>query len=137
MAFNEAGHSPPMLFLLNDSVFSLDEMANSVRMSGVRFRRLSFPAIIRMGQEMYAREPLLQRSSPGQALRLASLISAKTPLVNAAMFLAPGFNCRPDDVTVRFVNAQAEVMASLYERQRDGTLDTIFADKQIWRRLAA
>jgi hypothetical protein len=126
-----------MLFLLNDSVFSLDGVASGVRRSGERFRQLSFPSIIRMGQEMFAREPLLQRSSPGKALRLASLIVAKAPLVNAAMLVAPAFDCPPCDVTVRFVSAKFEVMAALDKRQRDGTLDAIFTDKLIWRRLAA
>ena len=126
-----------MLFLLNDSVFSLDGIASGVRLSREGFRQLSFPSIIRMGQEMYAREPLLQHSSPDRALRLAALISAKAPLINAAMFVAPDFNCPPGEVTVRFVNAQFEVMADLYQRQRDGTLDAVFTDRQIWRRLAA
>jgi hypothetical protein len=126
-----------MLFLLNDSVFSLDGLASGVRLSSARFRQLSFPSIIRMGQELFAREPLLQHSSPARALRLASLICAKAPMVNAAMFVAPDFNCPPGDVTVRFVNADFEVMADLYQRQRAGTLDAIFTDKQIWRRLAA
>lgn len=126
-----------MLFLLNDSVFSLDGVAKGVRLSGQRFKRLALPAIIRMGQELYAREPLLQHSSPQRALRLASLIAAKAPLINAAMFLAHDFNAPPEDVTVRFANAQFEVMADLYNRQRDGSLDKIFTDKLIWRRLAA
>jgi len=126
-----------MLFLLNDSVFSLDGIARGVRLSGQRFRQLSFPSIIRMGQELYSREPLLQHSNPARALRLAALISAKAPLINAALFVAPDFNCPPGEVTVRFVNAQFEVMAELYTRQRDGTLDAIYTDRQIWRRLAA
>lgn len=126
-----------MLFLLNDSVFSLDGVANGVRLSGQRFKGLSFPAIIRMGQELYAQEPLLQHSSPQRALRLATLIAAKAPLINAALFVAEDFNAPPEDVAVHFVSAQFEVMADLYNRQRDGTLDRIFTDRQIWRRLAA
>jgi hypothetical protein len=126
-----------MLFLLNDSVFSLDGVARGARLSGAHFRQLSFPAVIRMGQEMFSREPVLQHTSPGQARRLAALISAKAPLINAALFVAPSFDCPPADVTVRFVNAQFEVMAELYTRQRAGELDAIFADRQVWRRLAA
>jgi hypothetical protein len=126
-----------MLFLLNDRVFSLDGVASGVRMSSQRFQGLSLLSISRMGQEMYAREPLLQHSSPGQALRLAALISAKAPQFNAAMFLAPAFDGPPEDVTVRFVNTRFEVMADLYNRQRQGRLDPIFTDRQIWRRLAA
>lgn len=126
-----------MLFLLNDSVFHLDGVAQGVRLTGQRFKALSFPAIIRMGQELYAHEPLLQHSSPERALRLATLIAAKAPLINAALFLAHDFNAPAEEVTVRFVNAQFEVMADLYNRQREGSLDKIFTDKQIWRRLAA
>jgi hypothetical protein len=137
LSFNHPGRLLPMLFLLNDSVFSLDGIARSVRLSGQKFKGLPFPSIIRMGQEMYSREPLLQHSSPGQALRLAALISAKAPLINAALFVAPDFNCPPGEVTVRFVNVQFEVMADLYTRQRAGKLDGVVADRQIWRRLAA
>jgi hypothetical protein len=126
-----------MLFLLNDRVFSLDGIARGVRLSGQRFRQLPLTSILRMGQEMYSRQPLLQHSSPGQALRLAALISAKAPLINAALFVAPDFNCPPGHVTVRFVNAQFELMADLYNRQREGTLDGLVADREVWRRLAA
>ena len=126
-----------MLFLLNDVVFQLDGAAIDPRVSGEKVRGLEFPAIIRMGQELYAHEPLLQHSSPQRALRLASLIASKAPLINAALFLAHDFNAPVEDVTVRFVNAQFEVMADLYNRQREGSLDKIFTDKQIWRRLDA
>jgi hypothetical protein len=126
-----------MLFLLNDAVFSLDGVALNARLSGVQFRQLSFRAVIRMGPEMYAREPVLQQTSPAQARRLAALMSAKAPLVNAALFVAPEFNCEPSQVTVRFVNAQFEVMAELYTRQREGELDAVVADRHVWGRLAA
>jgi hypothetical protein len=38
---------------------------------------------------------------------------------------------------VRFVAAQFEVMAELYNLQRAGELDALSADRRIWRRLAA
>jgi len=126
-----------MLFLLNDQVFCLDGVARDGRLGGLQFRHLSLPAIMRMGQELYAEDPLLQHTRPEQALRLAALISAKAPMINAALFVASAYDGDPHEVTVRFVNAQFEVMADLYSRQRAGTLDAIFADKQIWRRLAA
>ncbi|HEY8003467.1 MAG TPA: hypothetical protein VIE16_04525 [Phenylobacterium sp.] len=126
-----------MLFLLNDVVLRTDGVAMDAKLGGQRMLSLSFPEILRMGQELYAARPLLQRWAPDQARRLAALISAKAPSVNAALFVAPAVNCTPEEVTVRFANLQFEVMAGLATLQKDGELDALRADRAIWRRLAA
>jgi hypothetical protein len=126
-----------MLFLLNDVVLRLDGVAMDAQLDGQRMLRLSFPAILRMGQELFASEPLLHRTNPERARRLCALISAKAPMVNAALFVAPQLDCSPSEVTVRFVACQFEVMADLHNLQRDGDLDAVIADRKIWRRLAA
>jgi len=126
-----------MLFLMNDVVFSLDGVVRDAQMGGTQVKKLSMPSIITMGQELYAAEPLLQHTHPDRALRLAALISAKAPMINAALFVAPSLDCRPADVTVRFVSAEFELMADLYNLHRDGQLNTVKADRVIWRRLAA
>ena len=126
-----------MLFLMNDVVFSLDGVVRNAEMGGMQVKKLSMPAIIAMGQELYAAEPLLQHTHPDQAQRLAALVSAKAPMINAALFVAPSVGCAPAEVTVRFVAAQFEVMADLYNMHRDGVLNAVKADRFIWRRLAA
>src|SRR4051812_12564714 len=126
-----------MLFLLNDVVFRIDGVADDPRLSGDGFRHLAFPAVLRMGQELFAKEPLLARSSPAKAKRLAALIQAKAPMINAALFITPVAGCAPHEVSVRFVAAQFEVMADLFNLQRSGALDTLTADRKVWRRLAA
>lgn len=126
-----------MLFLLNDVVLRLDGVAMDAQLDGQRMQRLSFPAILRMGQELFAREPLLHRTNPERARRLCALITAKAPMINAALFIAPKLDCSPNEVTVRFVACQFEVMAELHTLQRDGGLDAVTADNRIWRRLAA
>ena len=126
-----------MLFLLNDTVLRLDGVAMDAQLNGRRMLNLEFPAILRMGQELFTREPLLQRTNPERARRLAALISAKAPSINAALFVAPALDCAPAEVTVRFVVCQFEVMAELYTLQRAGELDAVTADRRIWRRLAA
>jgi hypothetical protein len=126
-----------MLFLLNDTVLRLDGVAMDAKLNGQRMRNLEFPAILRMGQELYTREPLLQRTNPERARRLAALISAKAPSINAALFIAPALDCAASEVTVRFLVCQFEVMAELYNLQRSGELDAVTADRRIWRRLAA
>jgi hypothetical protein len=130
-------HKAGMLFLLNDTVLRLDGVAVDPRLSGQRMKNLEFPAILRMGQELFAREPLLQRTNPERARRLAALIGANAPMINAALFVAPSLDCPPAEVTVRFVACQFEVMADLYNLQRAGELDAVSADRKIWRRLAA
>lgn len=126
-----------MHFLLNDVVFNLAEIKLGPRLTSRRFRALSFPAILRMGQELYAEHPLLHVERRGRALRLASLIHAKTPMINAALFVAPNYDCRPEEVTVRVKTIDLEVMAELAQRQADGALDIQTADRRVWRRLAA
>jgi hypothetical protein len=126
-----------MLFLLNEVVLDLDSLKVSPRAVSRRFRALSFNALIRLGQELYAEYPLLHRVLPERADRLAALIAAKAPLINAALFVAPRFGGRPDEVNVRFAQLDAEKMAALYSRQQAGDLDTLAADRQVWRRLAA
>jgi hypothetical protein len=126
-----------MLFLMNDVVFKLDDVIADARLGGERLKGLTLPAIIRMGQEVYATDPLLHRQQPHRAQRLSALISGKAPMINAAMFSAPAAACAPHEVLVRFVAVQFEVMAELYKLQRAGELDALSADRNVWRRLAA
>ena len=126
-----------MLFLLNDVVLDLSDIKLTPRLTSQRFRALSMPDILRMGQELYAEYPLLHTERRGRALRLAALIATKAPLINAALFVAPGFGCDPDEVTVRFKTLDRELMEELHQRQVEGELDIRSADRQVWRRLAA
>jgi hypothetical protein len=126
-----------MLFLLNDAVFRLDTAALTPPMDSRRFKRLSFDFVRELGCELFAEEPLLHSVSPERAARLAALIAAKTPNINAALFVAPAFDCPPDQVTVQFASISFEVMVWLYTRQRSGELNNLIADRQVWRRLAA
>jgi hypothetical protein len=126
-----------MLFLMNDVVLKLDGVMIDARLGGERLKTLTLPAIIRMGQELYAKQPLLHRRAPERAQRLGALISGKAPTINAALFIAPDVNCRPGDVSVRFVACEFALMAELYNLQRAGALDPVSADRRVWRRLAA
>ena len=126
-----------MLFLLNDVVFNLSGLKLSPKISARGFRALPFNVVSRLGQELYAEDPLLHFDRPERARRLASLIIAKAPSINAALFTAPRYGCAPEEVTIRYANVDFEVMARLSARQQDGRLDTLWTDRQVWRRLAA
>src|SRR5580704_2144977 len=99
-----------MLFLLNDIVLRLDGATMNAPIGEARMKSLTFSAIIRMGQELYSKEPLLQRTSPERARRLCTLVAAKAPSINAALFVAPALDCPPGEVTVRFVVCEFEAM---------------------------
>ncbi|MBW8858804.1 MAG: hypothetical protein JF570_03480, partial [Caulobacter sp.] len=88
-------------------------------------------------QELYAAEPLLHRKDLEKARRLAALIIAKAPDVNAALFIAPSRGCLVDQVQVRYAQLSLDIMGSLFERQKAGALSNVEADRQVWRRLAA
>lgn len=126
-----------MLFLMNEVVLNLDTLDLTPPVAARRFARLSLPFVTQLGAEMFSEEPLLYRVAPDRAMRLAALIVAKQPDINAALFIAPARGCPVNQVQSRFCAIGFEVMGLLYERQRNGALTTLEADRQVWRRLAA
>ena len=126
-----------MFFLLNDAVLNLngEELAPSV--IGPRFASVAFDYVQLLGQELYAHSPMVHRTNPVQAVKLASLIVAKAPDINAALFVSPGVGCKPEQVAVRFASLDVAVMASLRNADAAGMLDAVSADREVWRRLAA
>lgn len=126
-----------MLFLLNDVVLSFDAADVAPPMSADRFAKLSLNYVGELGKELFAKEPLLHHKDLERAQRLAALIMAKAPDVNAALFIAPGRGCRVEDVQVRYAQLNFEVMGALLQRQKAGSLTNLEADRQVWRRLAA
>jgi hypothetical protein len=126
-----------MLFLLNDRVLNLHTVSLAPPVAARRFSRLSHKFISELGAEMFAQEPLLHLNDPEKAARLAALIVAKTPEVNAALFVATAKGCPVEQVAVRYAQVSFEVMGLLYSRQQDGVLSHVEADRQVWRRLAA
>ena len=126
-----------MLFLLNDVVLSLDAAELVPPLTRERFAQVSLNYVSKLGQELYATEPLLHHKDVDKAQRLAALIIAKTPEINAALFIAPSRGCLVDQVQVRYAQLGLEIMGSLMERQKAGALSNLEADRQVWRRLAA
>lgn len=126
-----------MLFLMNDVVLSFEAAELMPPMSRDRFAALSLNYVGELGKELFAEEPLLHRKDLERVQRLAALIIAKAPDVNAALFVAPARGCRVDDVQVRYAQLSVEVMGALLQRQKVGSLTNLEADRQVWRRLAA
>lgn len=126
-----------MLFLLNDTVLSLQGDDLSPQALAKRFAAIGFEAVQSLGQELFAEQPVVQHSHPERAAKLAALIQYKQPTINAALFVAPAKGCKPGDVGVRFASIDVAAMASLQNAQNAGRLDAIFADREVWRRLAA
>lgn len=126
-----------MLFLLNDRVLNLQTVMLAPPVSASRFGKLSLQFISGLGSELYAKQPLLQVEDPEKAERLAALIVAKRPEINAALFVATAANCAPEQVSVRYAQISFEVMGLLYARQQQGQPNNLEADRQVWRRLAA
>jgi hypothetical protein len=122
---------------MNEVVLNLDAIDLTPPVAARRFARLTLPFVNQLGAEMFSEEPLLHRVAPDRARRLAALIIAKQPDINAALFIAPGRGCAVEQVQSRFCAIGFEVMGLLYERQRQGALTTLEADRQVWRRLAA
>lgn len=126
-----------MYFLVNDTLFELDERNLVSPLDARRFASLSLSYVIQLGQELFAEDPLLPHNSPQRARRLAMLLAMKQPEVNGALFVAPARGCRPQQVGVRFAALSIEVLAALHAKQNIGALDAVSADREVWRRLAA
>jgi hypothetical protein len=127
----------PVLFLMNDVVLNLAEVTLSPRAAAWRYRRLTLEFITDLGAELYAEHPLLQTEDPERAARLAAMIMSKDPAINAALFVVPSFDCKPEQVSARLTTISPAIMAQLYDRQQTGKLTNVVADRQVWRRLAA
>ncbi len=126
-----------MFFLLNDAVLDLDGEELAPNVIGPRFASVSFDYVQLLGQELFAKAPMVHRTSPGQAVKLASLIVIKAPDINAALFVALGVGCNHNQVAVRFASLDVAVMANLKNADAAGMLDALSADREVWRRLAA
>jgi hypothetical protein len=125
-----------MFFLLNDVVLRLEAGA-AIPLEAKRFRALNLSSVLRLGAEMFSEQPLLQREDPERAGRLACLIMAKHPDVNAALFVATRRGCPPEQVVSRVAQVSVDVMAALHQRHAHGELTPVAADREVWRRMAA
>jgi hypothetical protein len=126
-----------MLFLLNDVVLSLDATELTPPLASDQFAKVSLSYVAKLGQELYAAEPLLHHKDLEKAKRLAALIIAKAPDINAALFVAPSRGCLVEHVQVRYAQLGPEIMGALFSQQKAGALSNTEADRQVWRRLAA
>jgi hypothetical protein len=126
-----------MLFLLNDVVFDLDEATPVTPADARRFEKLGFDYVLELGCELFAEDPMLHRTDPGRARRLAWLIADRSPEINAARFAAPDANCDPDLVEPRFCALPEPVISQLGRRGKKGQLDAVAADRAVWNRMAA
>ena len=126
-----------MLFLMNDLVISLDGAALGHGLGKAQLERLGLQTVIGMEKELFAKEPKLQHTGLERARRLATLIYAASPKVNAALFLAPKANCDPRQVSVRLLDVGFEVIGGLYALQKRGGLDTMKVHQAVWMRQAA
>jgi hypothetical protein len=126
-----------MLFLLNDVVVDLDEACPVTPADARRFEKLDLDYVIELGCELFAENPLLHRTDPGCARRLAWLLHDREPELNAVMFAAPEVGCAPELVEPRFCHLPKPVMAQLQARAARGRLDAVAADLAVWGRMAA
>jgi hypothetical protein len=126
-----------MLFLLNDVILTLDSVDDREGLAGARLEGLSLNVVTRMGQELFAVEPQLQKTNPERAKRLATLLIAAEPSINAALYLAPQLNCRPDKVTARYADTGLAALAQLYNFQKQGQSITVQAHQMVWQAKAA
>lgn len=126
-----------MLFLLNDVVFDLDEACPVTPADARRFEKLDLDYVIELGCELFAENPLLHRTDPERARRLAWLLHDREPELNAVMFAAPEAGCAPELVEPRFCHLPEPVMAQLQAKAARGRLDAVTADRAVWGRMAA
>ena len=123
-----------MMFLMNDAVL---ELGGAEPPPAGRLRALSLGHVLKLGAELYSADPLLHRNDPVRAGRLAMLIRAKSPDVNAALFSAPARGCPAEAVATRVAAVSLEILGGLRARAAEGALTPASADREVWRRMAA
>ena len=126
-----------MLFLMNNFVLQLEDDEQLPPEVAKQFWALTLTSVSSLGGEQFAKHPVLPSTDPERARRLAALIRFKAPMVNAALFVVPSIGCPPEHVSVRYADVGIDVMAALLDRQHNGMLTTVEADRLVWRRLAA
>jgi hypothetical protein len=126
-----------MLFLLNDVVLNLSPQRLTPPLLAERFAPLTLACVQTLGAELFCEDPLLQRNHQVCAERLAMLIVAKAPEINAALFVAPARGCPVPAVAVRYASLGPSLLAGLVERQERGAMSAVIADREVWGRMAA
>ncbi|MCA6287542.1 hypothetical protein [Phenylobacterium sp.] len=123
-----------MLFLMNDWVMQYDQKAMLEDLIGYNLHEVTFPQVLVLGQELYAQDPQLHLGQPLQARKLAALVMAKQPAVNALLFIAPHQGCNPRDVRVRYCSVGYDLLAQLLKLQEDKK-SVGWANKEVWNKL--
>jgi hypothetical protein len=126
-----------MLFLLNDAVLTLAPQMLAPPLLADRFSALTLACVQALGVELFCEDPLMHRTHVARAERLAMLILAKSPEINAALFAAPARGCAPGAVAVRYASLGPVLLSGLVERQQRGAMSPVVADREVWSRLAA
>ena len=129
-----------MLFLINDVVFDLAKAELSLAGGGP-----SLPAAFSRlrrnpGRRAFRRQPApAGEQEPERAPRLAVMIVAIAPRINAALFSGPGASAAsPQAVGVRFETVvHRRACRPLGETASRRSVTAWLADSQVWRRLAA
>jgi hypothetical protein len=126
-----------MLFLLNETVLNLQLQKLTPPMLAERFAPLTLGCVQSLGAELFSEDPLMNRNNLVRAERLAMLIVAKSPEINAALFVAPVQGCPVQAVAIRYASLGPSLLASLIERQERGAMSPVVADREVWGRMAA
>ena len=121
-----------MYFLMNDVILNFEPQATAPPTDPRNLASLSIDSVLRLGRELFAEEPRLQQHALERARRLAALLVAKAPEVNAALFVAPIRDCPPDAVASRLASLDLTLMGQLFRDQQAGRLTPDLADQLVW-----
>jgi hypothetical protein len=127
-----------MLFLLNDAILTIDLQQLTTPAVAQSVGSMTLAQVTALGQEMFSEAPRLQHhTGAASAIRLATLITAKNPDVNAALFSAPSVGCAPSAVTVRFCKLGLDMIHDFKAYQAKGQLTKVLVDYHVWGKLRA
>ncbi len=111
-----------------------DQKAMVQDLMGHNIRTITLPQVLVLGQELYAGDPQLHLKQPVQARKLAALVMAKEPSLNAVLFVAPHAGCNPKDVTVRYCSVGYDLLAQLLKLQ-EMHKNGAWANREVWNKL--
>jgi hypothetical protein len=133
-----------MLFLFNDALYDLGDVAETARERGdalginaLTLRNMRIGQVVKLVREWVWERPALAKSDPQSAMFLASLIALKTNEANALLAVAPPTAKGSGEVQVRLASVSLVTMKQLMDLHAEGRLSGHTANMAVWSQVPA
>jgi hypothetical protein len=127
-----------MLFLLNNRVFEVGDVSETLKASGFPMAmqgRVKPAEVIQAGLEAFLANPDFPNSNPSQAAGYCALLMTIAD-ANAALFIAPPGAKAPQQVGWRLADIPITTIARLFSLQTSNSLTPAVINREVWANAA-